>query len=353
MLEDREYGLDLTLYAGKSGLSNRLHSSRIQKPGLALTGYTEHLHPDRLQVLGNTEISYLQQLPEDEATRFIANLCSFPISCFVVTKELAPPPFLKHEAEKAGIPLLGTPLQSSTFISLITKFLEERLLPNTNIHGVLVDVLGVGVLLLGKSGIGKSECALDLIVRGHRFVADDVIHLERRGPETYPVSAVQVSSWRGDFPGVDVEAEVRKARAWLEANPSRRKTYGGVPKFLVAWFGRAQDRSGPAPPAARGPHGRPARAGASAAVSRHGEASPALIAAAATGAVWMLDPGDKAASVDRKASTWFARPQGVLFIPEMDRLVGTRDLERKEAVCRHVLADHADGTDGNADRLPG
>ena len=182
MLEDREYGLDLTLHAGKSGLSNRLHSSRIQKPGLALTGYTEHLHPDRLQVLGNTEISYLQQLPEDEATRFIANLCSFPISCFVVTKELAPPPFLKHEAEKAGIPLLGTPLQSSTFISLITKFLEERLLPTTNIHGVLVDVLGVGVLLLGKSGIGKSECALDLVIRGHRLVADDVVYVKKKVP---------------------------------------------------------------------------------------------------------------------------------------------------------------------------
>ena len=182
MLEDREYGLDLTLYAGEAGLSHRLHSSRIQKPGLALTGYTEHLHPDRLQVLGNTEISYLLQLPEDQAGRFVQNLCSFPVSCFIITKGLEPPWFLKLATEQAGIPLLGTSLQSSTFISLITKFLEERLLPTTNIHGVLVDVLGVGVLLLGKSGIGKSECALDLVIRGHRLVADDVVFVKKKVP---------------------------------------------------------------------------------------------------------------------------------------------------------------------------
>ncbi|HYS44541.1 MAG TPA: HPr(Ser) kinase/phosphatase, partial [Geobacteraceae bacterium] len=84
--------------------------------------------------------------------------------------------------EKAGIPLLVTPLQSSTFISLITKFLEERLLPTTHVHGVLVDVLGVGVLLLGKSGIGKSECALDLVIRGHRLVADDIIYIKKKMP---------------------------------------------------------------------------------------------------------------------------------------------------------------------------
>ena len=182
LLKDEEYGLDLELIAGEKGISHRIYSSRIQKPGLALTGYTEHLHPDRLQVLGNTEISYLRQLDEHQAIKYIGKLCSFPISCFIVTKALDPPGFLKMEAEKAGIPLLVTPLQSSTFISLITKFLEERLLPTTHVHGVLVDVLGVGVLLLGKSGIGKSECALDLVIRGHRLVADDIIYIKKKMP---------------------------------------------------------------------------------------------------------------------------------------------------------------------------
>jgi len=182
MLHDEDYGLDLVLLAGRRGLTNRVYSSRIQKPGLALTGYTEHLHPDRVQVLGNTEISYLRQLTEELGATYIRKLCSFPISCFIVTKGLTPPPFLTDAAEEAGIPLLGTPHQSSTFISLITKFLEESLLPTTHIHGVLVDVLGVGVLLLGKSGIGKSECALDLIIRGHRLVADDIVFLKKKMP---------------------------------------------------------------------------------------------------------------------------------------------------------------------------
>lgn len=182
LLQEKDYGLDLTLLAGASGLGHRLLSSRIQKPGLALTGYTEHLHPDRLQVLGNTEISYLGQIDEATAANHVRKLCAFPISCFVITKGLEPPAFLKEATDDAGIPLMVTPLQSSTFISLITKFLEERLLPTTHLHGVLVDVLGVGVMLTGKSGIGKSECALDLVIRGHRLVADDVIFIKKKMP---------------------------------------------------------------------------------------------------------------------------------------------------------------------------
>jgi HPr kinase/phosphorylase len=182
ILKDEEYGLDLKMVAGRKGLSGRINSARIQKPGLALSGYTEHLHPDRVQVLGNTEISYLAQLPEERAVQAVSKLCSFPLSCFIITKGLEPPPFLVAAADRAGIPLMVTSHQSSTFISLITKFLEERLLPTTHIHGVLVDVLGVGVLLLGKSGIGKSECALDLVIRGHRLVADDIIYIKKKMP---------------------------------------------------------------------------------------------------------------------------------------------------------------------------
>jgi HPr kinase/phosphorylase len=182
LLKDEEYGLDLKLVSGGEGLSHRINSARIQKPGLALSGYTEHLHPDRVQVLGNTEISYLGQLPEERAVQAVNKLCSFPLSCFIITKGLEPPAFLVSEVDRVGIPLLVTPHQSSTFISLITKFLEERLLPTTHIHGVLVDVLGVGVLLLGKSGIGKSECALDLVIRGHRLVADDIIYIKKKMP---------------------------------------------------------------------------------------------------------------------------------------------------------------------------
>lgn len=204
LLKDQEYGLDLRLIAGKDGLSHRLYSSRIQKPGLALTGYTEHLHPDRVQVLGNTEISYMQQIPEQQAHANVAKLCSFPISCFIMTKGLDPPELLKQETEKAGIPLLVTPLQSSTFISLITKFLEERLLPTTHSHGVLVDVLGVGVLLLGKSGIGKSECALDLVIRGHRLVADDVVFIKKKMPAALVGQSAEAIQYHMEIRGLGI-----------------------------------------------------------------------------------------------------------------------------------------------------
>lgn len=182
LLTDNEYGLGLSLLAGKEGLSHRVSSSRIQKPGLALAGYSEHLHPDRLQVLGNTEISYLQQIDSDVAAKNIAVLCGFPISCFIVTKNLRPPQLLLDLADSHSIPVLATSHQSSTFISLITKFLEERLLPTIHLHGVLMDVLGVGVFISGKSGIGKSECALDLVIRGHRLVADDMVFIKKKMP---------------------------------------------------------------------------------------------------------------------------------------------------------------------------
>jgi len=182
LLNETEYGLELRLLAGAGGLGHQVTSSRIQKPGLALTGYTEHLHPDRIQVLGNTEISYLSQLEPQVAQAHAQALCAFPISCFIVTKGLVPPPAFLEVAESAAIPVLGSHHQSSTFISLITKFLEERLLPTTHLHGVLVDVLGVGVLLTGKSGIGKSECALDLVIRGHRLVADDMVFIKKKMP---------------------------------------------------------------------------------------------------------------------------------------------------------------------------
>ena len=182
LLTDNQYGLRLSLLTGTEGLNNRISSSRIQKPGLALAGYYEHLHPERLQVLGNTEISYLQQIDSLVAEENITRLCSFPISCFVVTKGLRPPQLLLDQADSRAIPVLATSHQSSTFISLITKYLEERLLPTTHLHGVLMDVLGVGVLITGKSGIGKSECALDLVMRGHRLVADDMVFVKKKMP---------------------------------------------------------------------------------------------------------------------------------------------------------------------------
>jgi len=185
LLSETEAGLDLELLAGKRGLSRFVQAPRIQKPGLALAGYTKNLHADRIQVLGATELSYLAELLQRDrakAEEHIAQLCALDICCFIVTKGLDPPDILLSAVENHDIPLLRSNHQSSTLISLLTQYLEERLLPQATVHGVLIDVLGVGVLLLGKSGIGKSECALDLVLRGHRLVADDIVKVRLKLP---------------------------------------------------------------------------------------------------------------------------------------------------------------------------
>ena len=185
LLAEKEAGLDLELLAGKRGLTGYVQAPRIQKPGLALAGYTTNIHPDRIQVLGSTELTYLAELNRqapEKANHNLARLCELGICCFIITKDQEPPANLLEATEREGIPLLRSHHQSSTFISLITQYLEERLLPQTNVHGVLVDVLGVGVLLIGSSGIGKSECALDLVLRGHRLVADDAVKVRLKLP---------------------------------------------------------------------------------------------------------------------------------------------------------------------------
>ncbi|MCC6338342.1 MAG: HPr(Ser) kinase/phosphatase [Myxococcales bacterium] len=185
LLTDTQYDLKLQLLAGKDGLDHRITSSRIQKPGLALTGFTEHLHPERIQVFGNTEISYLRTLSEEQQRGVLARLFESQLACVVVTKGLDMPAPLFEGCERTRLALMSTPLVSSAFISQVQSFLEESLTATGSLHGVLLDVFGVGVLLLGKSGIGKSEIALDLIMRGHRLIADDIVNLVRRAGDVY------------------------------------------------------------------------------------------------------------------------------------------------------------------------
>lgn len=185
LLEDSQYELKLELVAGRGGLTRKISHPRIQKPGLALTGFTEHLHPERVQVFGNTEIAYLRTLSEDQQRHVMQKFFAANLACLVVTKGLEAPKVLSDGCETAQLALMRTPLASSAFISQVQSFLEEALTHTGSLHGVLVDVFGVGVLLLGKSGIGKSEIALDLVMHGHRLVADDIVNLVRRGGDAH------------------------------------------------------------------------------------------------------------------------------------------------------------------------
>jgi HPr kinase/phosphorylase len=173
--EEAEH-LKLKLVYGKQHLKGRyITSYRIQKPGLALAGFADHIHGGRVQVLGNTELSYLWTLTPEQREKAISHVCNREICCFVITKNLHLPKELLSAVRIAGVPLLKTDLPSSEAIQSLMIYLEENLAPETNCHGVFMDIFGVGVLITGRSGIGKSECAVELIKRGHRLVADDII----------------------------------------------------------------------------------------------------------------------------------------------------------------------------------
>ena len=172
-------GLRLVLLAGESGLGRRVTFHRVQKPGLALAGFVRQVQPERVQILGATELAYLASLPVEEARHGIETFMALEPACIVVTKGLDVPAELFEAADRLGVPLLRTPMRSSMAIQAIQTYIEHELAPTASIHGVLMDVLGVGILLLGKSGIGKSEAALELVMRGHRMVADDLVEVRR------------------------------------------------------------------------------------------------------------------------------------------------------------------------------
>ena len=174
-------GLALEVLAGHSGLERTILSPHIQKTGLALAGFHEYLREGRVLVFGESEVRYIESLPQAARLNALANTFMHDIPCVLITGGWAPPAELLAAAERYNMPLLRTPVSTPLAIAKITILLEDRLAVREVIHGVLMDILGLGVLIVGESGIGKSECALDLVVRGHRLVADDTVEVRRRG----------------------------------------------------------------------------------------------------------------------------------------------------------------------------
>ncbi|MGZ8711024.1 MAG: HPr(Ser) kinase/phosphatase [Thermoanaerobaculia bacterium] len=177
--EDHLEDLALRLIVGDDGLDRIIARPRVQKPGLAFAGYYEYIKPWRVQIIGESETKYLQSLPPRLREKRVRDVAGLDVSCFVVTKGIIPLDEFRQECEKRSVPLFSTPSLSSTTINCITYFLEETMAPRVTMHSGLLDVYGIGVLLLGDSGIGKSECALDLVYRGHRLIADDMVVIRR------------------------------------------------------------------------------------------------------------------------------------------------------------------------------
>jgi HPr kinase/phosphorylase len=174
------FGLALELLAGADGVERVITSPHVQKTGLALAGFHAFLKPGRVLIFGESEIRYLESLDGGSRTSAMRLALTLDFPCVLITGGLTPPVELVVESERASLPLLRTGVVTPTAIAKLASILEDSLAERAMVHAVLMDILGLGVLIAGESGIGKSECALDLIVRGHRLVADDGVELRRR-----------------------------------------------------------------------------------------------------------------------------------------------------------------------------
>jgi len=173
--------LGLELVSGKKGINNIIISPEINRPGMALSGFVDLFMYNRVQLIGNTELLYLNnRLTKRKRIQAYENICQFDLPCIVFTNGRNPPDELIRICDKNGIPLIISTLTTTQFVHLFSFYLEDIFASSTIIHGTLVDVYGMGLLFTGRAGIGKSEVTLDLVERGHRLVADDIINVIRK-----------------------------------------------------------------------------------------------------------------------------------------------------------------------------
>jgi HPr kinase/phosphorylase len=184
----------MTVFSGSEYLKAKMiTTSDISRPGLELTGYFQYYPAERIQLLGMTEISYARKMKEEKKREVMKKLCQEDVTpCFVISRYLPVPEELNLAAQAARIPVLRSKLPTTRLSSKMTDFLESRLAERRSMHGVLVDIYGLGVLITGDSGVGKSETALDLIKRGHRLIADDRVEVYQKDEQTIIGEAPQI-----------------------------------------------------------------------------------------------------------------------------------------------------------------
>jgi HPr kinase/phosphorylase len=215
--------------------------AEISSPGLALAGYTERFVGGRIQVLGETDVSYLRSLDESRCREAVETLLSFDIACIIATKGQELPGILVEIAERQGTPVVVSELKTAEFYRRMIPFMNDRFAPRTYVHGSLADVYGVGLLFVGRSGIGKSECVLDLVERGHRLVADDVVQISRQGHDVLIGSGHELSRHHMEIRGVGIV----DVRALFGIRATRLQKRIEVVVQLVQWRQHdAYDRTG-------------------------------------------------------------------------------------------------------------
>jgi len=174
----------LELISGEEGINRPITVSDLSRPGLEIAGYFDYYPADRVQILGMTELTFFSRLDPDVRASRMERLCSDITPCIIVTRGIDIPQELITAAERVSVPVLRSSMKTTRFSSRLTNFLESKLAPTTAVHGVLVDIYGVGVMITGKSGVGKSETALELVKRGHRLVADDCVEIRQEDDDT-------------------------------------------------------------------------------------------------------------------------------------------------------------------------
>lgn len=198
----REFQLELI--CGESGLNRQITVSDLYRPGLEMAGFFQYHPKERIQILGKTELSFFQHMsPEDRVDR-MDRLCAEETPCICISRGLDVPNELFHFAEKRGLPVLRSNVATTILASRITNYLENMLAPATTIHGVLVDVYGIGMLITGSSGIGKSETALELVKRGHRLVADDAVEIRQTADNVLYGSSPELIRYLLEIRGVGI-----------------------------------------------------------------------------------------------------------------------------------------------------
>lgn len=187
-LNTRKDDYSLALLTKPHTLENLITSKYVNRPGLALSGYFERFSYDRIQLLGETEVSYLQSLHSEQLYDRLKELMIYDIPCFIVTKGLSVPEQMIYLADEMNVAIFSSKMLTDKLFHALRKYLDDEFAASKTIHGTLVDVFGQGLLLTGSSGIGKSECALDLVERGHRLITDDVVKIILRDGYLYGTS---------------------------------------------------------------------------------------------------------------------------------------------------------------------
>jgi len=174
----------LELISGEEGIDRPISTSDISRPGIEMAGYFTYYPAERIQLLGKTELSFFKQLDDEQKKVRMEKMCTDITPAIIVSREMDVPKELIEASERESVPVLRSSFKTTRLSSHLTNFLESRLAPTTALHGVLVDIYGIGVLIMGKSGVGKSETALELVKRGHRLVADDCVEIRQEDQDT-------------------------------------------------------------------------------------------------------------------------------------------------------------------------